>query len=273
MYIRLYGGAFDLYHIVLRRTRWYQVSMYKLTDPFAPRSKYARWTLLLHGTMLDSSDLCSYESWSNGSSTVNPHRAMDDLATPQVPKEVKWSEAALASDITVPKWFPNFERYTTRNGSESGRHANRCPPVRRKNPPIVRFGNFEVQHYDPNHTILWKSGWFANLKPTLETWFWGSMHVAWACHTKRAYLQNLSGCANEKTVRVSDPWTAIIFFFAASPRMRNVQPQTGTFNRNWRPQLFGQYCFAWFLIFVQNAHEKIRVYVGQANVISKWPTG
>jgi hypothetical protein len=79
---------------------------------------------------------------------------MDDLATPQVPKEVKWSAAALASDITVPIWFPGFERYTRKNGSESGRHANRCPPVRRKNPTIVRFGNFEVQHYDPNHAIL-----------------------------------------------------------------------------------------------------------------------
>ena len=38
----LFGGACDLYHIVLRWTRWYHVSMYKLTDPFAPRSKWAR---------------------------------------------------------------------------------------------------------------------------------------------------------------------------------------------------------------------------------------
>ena len=38
----LVGGACDLYHIVLRWTRWYHARLYKLTDQFASRSKYAR---------------------------------------------------------------------------------------------------------------------------------------------------------------------------------------------------------------------------------------
>ena len=38
----LVGGVCDLYHIVLRWTRWYHARLYKLTDQFAPRSKYAR---------------------------------------------------------------------------------------------------------------------------------------------------------------------------------------------------------------------------------------
>ena len=94
--------------------------------------------------------------------------------------------------------------------------------------------------------------------------------------------------APKKTVRVSDFWNAIkmVSFFGANVRTRNVQPQTGSFNRNWRTQLFGQYCFAWFLISSKTHMKKyvlflqcnefvnfVRVYVGQANVISKWPTG
>ena len=130
---------------------------------------------------------------------------------------------------------------------------------KKKNPPIARFGNFEFN-------ITTQTTQFCKGRGDLQTsnqhelrFFWGSMHVAWTCHTQRAYLQNLSGCAKKNGARFRLlKHNQNGFLFWREP----AHAKCAATDRFFQPKLensVGQYCFAWFLISSKTHMKKIRV--------------
>ena len=129
----------------------------------------------------------------------------------------------------------------------------------------------------------------ANLKPTRATFFWGSMHVAWTCHTPTCISSKFVRMRQKKRCEFQTSETQSKWFpFLARTCAREMcshRPVLATEigelsclgnivsrgfwfrpKRTWTKYVLFLQCNE-FVNFV-------RVYVGQANnVISKWPTG